>query len=122
MLYQTVLFGSSKAGLATIGYRLYDAAGTPVTLRLTTGIQDLGEGQYGAAVDIPSNFIGRITWDTGGVTPVFASSELNTPDYEQVTQIIADAIKQLNVTVRPERTIFGPIQPSVVTPLQPKRY
>jgi hypothetical protein len=78
--YETVVFGTSKAGLTTVGYQLYGGTGMPVGGRVTVGIADLGGGQYGAQVDYPDGFLGRITWDTGGVSPVFASAEVNPPE------------------------------------------
>jgi hypothetical protein len=121
MLYQTVSFGSSKAGLSTVGYRLYDGNGDQIGDRITTNIQDLGGGQYGAVVAVPDNFVGRITWDSGELTPVYASAELNTPDFQVVTDTVLAAIKSLNIKVNPERVVLAPIQPTVVKPTLPKR-
>jgi hypothetical protein len=76
--YCTVAFGSSKSGLLTVGYQLFNADGTANGGRQVSSIQDLAGGTYGFLVVIPDNFIGRITWDTGG-SPIFvASEEINT--------------------------------------------
>jgi hypothetical protein len=79
-LYKTVSLGSSKAGLLTVGYRLYDADNTPNGARVASGIQDLAGGQYGALVTFPDSFSGRLTWDSGEGSPVYASEEINTPE------------------------------------------
>lgn len=78
--YETVAFGGSKAGLSTVGYRLYDETGAAIGGRATDGVQDLGGGQYGADVTFPTGFRGRITWDTGEAAPAVASAEINPPE------------------------------------------
>jgi hypothetical protein len=88
-LYQTVAFGSSKAGLITVGYTLYASDGSVAAARVATGIQDLGGGQYGALVTIPPGFVGRITWDTGEATPATASASINPGDAETDSNIFA---------------------------------
>ena len=75
--YKVVRFGSGKAGLDTVGYRLYHADGTPAGERIATGIQPLGEGEYGSMVVFPDRFRGRLTWDTGEPIPIVASEEIN---------------------------------------------
>lgn len=75
--YQSVVFGTSKAGLATVGYALYNADGSSNGTRQTTGVQDLHGGSYGALVTFPDAFQGRLTWDTGETTPVYASENIN---------------------------------------------
>lgn len=68
-------FGTTKAGLATVGYTLKDTAGGDVVARTTTGVADLGNGAYGVAVDLPKEAT-SIKWDTGEVTPVYAHEDL----------------------------------------------
>ncbi len=121
MLYQIVAFGSSKAGLFTVGYRLYDGNGDPVGDRVTVGVQDLGAGQYGATVVVPNDFVGRIAWDSGEPTPVYASAELNTPDHQEVLETVIAAIRSINIKVGPERVVLAPIMPSVSCPTLPRR-
>jgi hypothetical protein len=75
MAYQvacSVSFGTGKAGLATVGYALYNVGGTLNTARTTTGVVDLGAGSYGANVSFPDSFNGYIEWDTGEATPAYA--------------------------------------------------
>jgi hypothetical protein len=93
-LYQTVTFGSSKAGLATVGYRLFDDNGNPAGDRVTAGVQDLGGGQYGANVTVPDDFTGRITWDTGEAVPAYASAGVN-PEEGEVGNIVLARISQV---------------------------
>lgn len=93
-LYQTVSFGSSKAGLATVGYCLYDTSGTPVGSRTTSGIQELGGGQYGATITFADGFRGRITWDSGEVSPVYASDSVN-PETAENDKIEVTLLEQL---------------------------
>lgn len=89
VLYKVVSFGSSKAGLSTVGFRLYDPAGNPAYGRTTAGVSDLGGGQYGAAVGIPSGFRGFITWDTGEASPAYASASVNPEDGETLNAVLA---------------------------------
>lgn len=79
-LYKTVAFGASKAGLTTVGYTLYNTVGDAVGGRVTSGVQDLGGGQYGATVTFPDGFSGRITWDTGEADVALATGSVNTAD------------------------------------------
>jgi hypothetical protein len=78
-LYQIVNFGSSKAGLSTVSYSLFDIRSSLISGPISVGIQDLGDGSYGAVVDYPSGppFQGRITWSTGEILPVYASDDIN---------------------------------------------
>jgi hypothetical protein len=75
--FLTASFGTSKAGLLTVGYQLFDSAGIPSGSRVTAGVQDLGSGGYGALVTAPDSFRGRIVWDTGELTPAYASEAIN---------------------------------------------
>jgi hypothetical protein len=82
-LFSEVIFGSGRSGLSTVGYRLYNADGTPNGSRITAGVTErgTGTGNYGATVTIPATtFVGEIRWDTGGGSPVYASTPINTSD------------------------------------------
>lgn len=74
--YLTAAFGSSKSGLATVGYRLHNADGTASGSRITAGVAHLGSGTYGAQVTVPDSFTGYIRWDTGEATPLYAAEGL----------------------------------------------
>jgi hypothetical protein len=70
-MFLTVGFTSDKTGLATVGFRLYNPDGTPNGSRTTTGVIELGGGDYGAPVTVPVGFTGYIAWDTGGGSPQY---------------------------------------------------
>lgn len=76
-------FGKTRGGLASVGYTLYNAAGTEVASRSTVGVHELGTGTgiYAASVTFPDSFAGSVLWDTGqsGDT-VYASEEQNFAD------------------------------------------
>ncbi len=81
--YAAVNFGSGKAGLAsTVGYQLYNTDGTPNGARIGGTALDLLAGSYGAVITFPDNFVGSLRWDTGEVTPVYASVAVNPADNE----------------------------------------
>lgn len=68
---KTVNFGTSKTGLTTVGYTLISNNGF-VGGRQTVGVYEIGNGVYGADIDVGE---GSILWDTGEVTPLYASDE-----------------------------------------------
>jgi hypothetical protein len=74
-LYREASFTSIKGGLTTVGYALKDFGGAVVAARTTAGVAEAepGSGTYGAMVTFPDGFAGRIVWDTGEATPLYAS-------------------------------------------------
>jgi len=68
-------FGTGQTGLATVGYALYNNAGTLVQARTTTGVAErgAGTGTYGVSVAFPDNFEGELRADTGGASPKYLS-------------------------------------------------
>src|SRR5512135_2323208 len=78
-LFKTVAFGSAYAGLATVGYQLFNANNTNNGSRITAGVTERGTstGSYGATITFPDSFIGEIRWDTGGSPAKYASDEVN---------------------------------------------
>lgn len=94
-----VNFGSSRAGLTTVGYLVRNAAGDVVRARSTQGVQDLGGGVYQGSWQPPAGggvFV--VLWDTGGATPLFAAesidvygTELPAPDSEPTVRPIHPA-------------------------------
>jgi hypothetical protein len=74
--YLIVNFGVDRAGLATVGYQLYNSDGSTNGSRVVAS-QEIGGGSYGSVVVVPDNFNGRITWDSGEGTPVYASEQIN---------------------------------------------
>lgn len=69
------IFGSSKTGLATVGYRQVGAAGATVVARTTVGVYEIGGGAYGVEVTL-NNDTKSLEWDTGEATPKFAHEDL----------------------------------------------
>lgn len=70
-MWLDVDFGGGKAGLATVGYRQFNNIGGDAVARTTVGVQEIGQGAYGADVTINASAVG-VEWDTGEVTPVYA--------------------------------------------------
>lgn len=52
-------------GLTDMGYRFYDAAGSAVAARVTTGIIDSGDGWYEVSVTVPGAAV-SVRWDSTG--------------------------------------------------------
>lgn len=77
--YSRVDFGPGRAGLKTVGYTL-SRGGKPLGPRVTAGVEDLGDGQYGAAIRFPAHFRGQLTWDTGGASPQRATFTVTPED------------------------------------------
>ena len=72
-----VEFGNSQTGLATVGYRLYNASGGDSVARTTTGVVEVGNGAYGVPnVNVPDDAVG-IQWDTGGGSPIYAVEDID---------------------------------------------
>jgi hypothetical protein len=90
--YTRVDFGPARAGLRAVGYTLVKA-GRPIGPRITRGIEDLGSGHYGAAVDYPSHFRGQLVWDTGGPSPQTVAFNV-TPEEGAVVVGTAAAVKR----------------------------
>lgn len=72
-----VNFGSRYGGLTTVGYTLYKKDGSVHTARTTSGIVEIGTntGIYACEIDFPSEEDLIILWDTGGVSPRYATEE-----------------------------------------------
>lgn len=89
-LLQIVSFGASKAGLATVGYRVMSLAAPGP--RITDGISDLLDGHYAALITFDDDFQGWVRWDTGEVPNVYVNSSINPP---VPTNINAEALAQI---------------------------
>ena len=76
-------FGTSKAGLLTVGFTVYNDDGSEHSARSTTGVSELGTntGIYSAKVVLPNDGEFAVVWDTGEATPRYAvetyKSQLN---------------------------------------------
>lgn len=75
MTWYDASFGSSKTGLATVGYLEYDDTGSVNVARTTTGVVEVGGGAYGVDVTLTAGTVGLL-WDTGEATPKFANESL----------------------------------------------
>lgn len=75
----TVNFGLTQAGLATVGYTLYNVDGTVNAARSTSGVHEFGTstGVYGALISIPENLPVLVMWDTGAGSPRYGSEDNN---------------------------------------------
>lgn len=78
--FTCAIFGPSKAGLTTAGYRLFNADGTANGSRIAAGVTERSPGTYGATITFPDAFVGEVRWDTGGGTPSYASAPVNAGD------------------------------------------
>jgi chromosome segregation ATPase len=69
-----VNLGSSKGGLSTVGYTIYNEAGGTHKARSTSGVTELGTstGIYKATVTLDDAFDGFIVWDSGDATIRYA--------------------------------------------------
>jgi len=78
-LSRVVNFGSRKGSLTTVGYAIHDSANSIIQARTTVGVTEIvtGEGIYAANISVTDQFIGRIIWDTGEGTPLYAVEDLD---------------------------------------------
>lgn len=95
MAYTLVLavgFGSTKTGLATVGYQLKNADGTNNGSRISgTAIKEIGAGYYQASVSIPDGHTGGILWDTGEAPPKYAYQDINTSPVSYIVNPVSVA-------------------------------
>lgn len=84
---KTVNFGSTKAGLATVGYRIVTSAGVAGD-RVTAGVTEvIIEDPLGIAPDVHTGIYqadippgtGSILWDTGEATPRYSTDVQSNP-------------------------------------------
>lgn len=90
--YTAVNFGLGKAGLTTVGYRLYNSGGSALAARITAGIVERTPGVYAASVVFPDTFVGELRWDSGEVTPIYASNFVNPRDGENLDAKISSIV------------------------------
>jgi hypothetical protein len=78
-LIKTVNFGTSKTGVSTVGYKLYNASGVQSGSRITSDVGEVtsNSGIYSASIHVSEGFTGYVLWDTGEGTPVFASEDID---------------------------------------------
>lgn len=85
---KAVNFGTSKTGLATVGYRLLNNDGVEQLARTTTGVVETltGTGIYQAEISFPENWNGTILWDTGEGTPKYAAETFDVRAIDATTR------------------------------------
>jgi hypothetical protein len=71
-MWYDVSFGSSRTGIATVGYRQVDASGGDAVARTQVGVVEIGGGGYGVDAPVLDPSCVSLEWDTGGGSPVFA--------------------------------------------------
>ena len=78
-LVKTVNFGSGKASLTNVGFRLMNLDGSLSGSRITSGVGEVlnGVGIYSASMYFTDTFSGSVLWDTGESTPRYASEDYN---------------------------------------------
>jgi len=74
-LWLDVDFGAGFDGEA-VGYQFRNTSGTLTGSRVTAGVSDLGNGQYGALVATVPADTAQVRWDTGGGSPIYATEDL----------------------------------------------
>ncbi len=79
---RNVNFGSGKGfltGSSGVGFTLINEFGLINQSRTTSGIYELvsGSGMYASFISFPDNFHGSIVWDTGELTPTYATEQYN---------------------------------------------
>ncbi len=94
--FKGVAFGESKAGLATVGYQLFNPNGTSVATRITAGVLQTVPGTYGATVTFPDNFTGEVRWDTGEALPLYVSDFINDGGIVTTVPAVATSVRSVN--------------------------
>lgn len=102
-----VNFGSSKGGLSTVGYALYDPDGSVNVARTTDNVTEIGTstGIYAVEADINEGFNGIVLWDTGEGSPRYAPAELNFSQMNAI-QDDTDKIRLIHNYFRVERETY----------------
>jgi hypothetical protein len=98
---KSVNFGSTKTGLATIGYALINSDGTEKQARTTIGIIEVSStGIYIADLAFDDTWSGLILWDTGEGTPKYASENFDYRSYAPVSSGGGGSYATVSSTVR----------------------
>lgn len=101
----TVNFGSSKTGLLTVGFTLYNPDTTVYQARSTAGIREFAAtGVYGAQITLPSEKPVLVLWDTGEVAPRYGSED-NNVQLDSI-QDSTDIIRLIWNSIRNQGSIF----------------
>lgn len=121
-----VKFPAAKAGLSTVGFTLRNIDGTDNISRSTTGVIDLGNGNYNKAITIANPWVGSVLWDTGEVVPLYASEEISilsntaVPSVVEIRQELdsnSSKLANLDAAVSTRSTFAGGAVASVTNPV-----
>lgn len=98
--YLQASFGSTRTGIATVGYTLKKDDGTDSVARTTTGVVEEGGGVYGVAnVNIPDDAY-SVLWDTGGGSPVYAAEDLEPMRLREAIDLVTQTNLDVAVSTR----------------------
>jgi len=120
----TVNFGSGKAGLATIGYAIYNRGGGLQKASTTTGVTELGAstGIYYVTTDLDDDFDGMILWTTGEASPRYGIE----PTFGQLNSIQGetDQIRLIWNTLRNQGDLYNKLLKALdrIKESKPKEY
>jgi hypothetical protein len=102
-LFKSVNFGSDETGLTTVGFTLINSDGSINQSRSTSGVFEIKTncGVYGSYIDFDTTgWTGVILWDTGSISPVYASEEFNYQIDDSTSFLIPEIISSIeNSTV-----------------------
>lgn len=91
--YYPFVFGPSKTGLSTCGYRIYDTAGSAVAIRVAISSgAERAPGTYAVSIALTDGFSGEIRGDTGDATIRYSSNYINPGDDEYTDAKISSVV------------------------------
>jgi len=88
-------FGSSKTGLATVGYEENDG-NTIVVARTTTNVVEVGGGVYMVPLTLNAATTGLL-WDTGETVPVFAFEDIKENRVHELLDVVEGTLDHAEV-------------------------
>lgn len=122
ILFLSASFGQSQTGLTTVGYTIKTKTGSEHQARSNQNVVELGNGVYGAELNLPDNNVFIVLWDNGSnnlrTAYNYVDTALETPpvdltpvlqDLEFVTQEV-QGLKEKNI----RKTANDPTNPSVI--------
>ena len=99
---RNVNFGKTRADrVGSVGYTLVDSTGATTGARTTTGVFQIvsGSGLYSANIVFPDGFRGQVVWDSGGVSPSYATEQFNieenNPSVDDIKTIVTNTATRI---------------------------
>lgn len=91
---RSVDFGSTRGGLSTVSYSLYDSSNVLVSGPNTAGVSEVGfnTGVYACNISFPDGFHGTIIWSSGEMIPVYAAEQYNVEENNPVVDQIYSTV------------------------------